>query len=277
MEIGIGLPATIPGLKGDELIAWARRAEERGFSSLATIDRLVYPNYEPLIAHAASAAVTERIRLVTDVLLLPVRRNAALTAKQAATLHNLSGGRHVLGLAVGARQDDYEAAEVPFSGRGRRFERMLGEMREAWAGDEIGPEGTPPVLVGGSVDAAFDRAARYGDGWTLGGGTPEQFREGLEKLRAAWERQGREGKPRTMALCYYALGDDPQGKADRYLKHYYAYLGEHAEDVASSAATDPDTCRAYAQAFDDAGADELVFFPCATETEQVDLLADAVL
>jgi alkanesulfonate monooxygenase SsuD/methylene tetrahydromethanopterin reductase-like flavin-dependent oxidoreductase (luciferase family) len=229
------------------------------------------------VALAAAAAVTERIRLLTDVLLLPMRQNAVLMAKQAATLQNLSGGRLVLGLAVGAREDDYTAAGVPFEDRGRRFEQMLGQMREAWSGDEIGPDGTPAVLVGGSVDAVFERAARYADGWTLGGGTPEQFTEGLEKLRAAWEREGRDGRPRAIALCYYALGDDPQGKADAYLKHYYTYLGEHADDVASSAATDAETCRAYAQAFEDAGADELIFFPCSTETEQVDLLADAVL
>ena len=63
MEVGIGLPATIPGVERRQLLEWARRAEARGFSSLGTIDRIVYPNYESLIALAAAAAVTERIGL----------------------------------------------------------------------------------------------------------------------------------------------------------------------------------------------------------------------
>lgn len=86
MDIGIGLPATIPGVDRQSLLGWARQAEERGFSSLGVIDRIVYPNYEPLIALAAAAAVTERVRLLTDILIVPYRVNAALVAKQAATI-----------------------------------------------------------------------------------------------------------------------------------------------------------------------------------------------
>ncbi|MGZ5338014.1 MAG: LLM class flavin-dependent oxidoreductase, partial [Thermoleophilaceae bacterium] len=75
MEIGIGLPTTIPGVKGSEVIEWAKRAEDAGFSCLGTIDRLVYANYEPFIALAAAAAVTERIALTTAIAILPYRLN----------------------------------------------------------------------------------------------------------------------------------------------------------------------------------------------------------
>ena len=93
MDIKIGLPNTVPGTEGRRLIDWAKNAEEAGFSTLGTIGRLVYPNYEELMALAVAAAVTSRIRLTTSVLLAPLYTNTALFAKQAASLDRLSGGR----------------------------------------------------------------------------------------------------------------------------------------------------------------------------------------
>ena len=285
MDVGIGLPATISGVQGGQLLEWARRAEARGFSTLGTIDRLVYGNYEPLIALAAAAAVTERIRLATTIMIAPYRANGALVAKQAASVHQLSGGRLVLGAAVGGREDDFTAAGADFHARGRHFDEMLDEWQRIWAGESFGTAGAigpvpdagpPPVLVGGRVDVAFERAARHA-GWAMGGGTPDQFTEGAAKLRAAWEAAGREGKPRTLALAYYALGPDAKAAADGYLLDYYGFLGEAASMVAGSAATDAATVKGYVEAFRQAGCDELVLFPCDPDPGQVDLLADAVL
>src|SRR5918992_2350027 len=125
MDIGIGLPNSVRGVDRAGIVEWARRAEDAGFASLGTIDRLVYPSYESLIALAAAAAVTDRIRLVTDILLAPLHRNTALLAKQAATLNSLSEGRLVLGMAPGARADDYEVSGVEMRVRGRIFDRQL--------------------------------------------------------------------------------------------------------------------------------------------------------
>ena len=110
----------------------------------------------------------------------------------------------------------------------------------------------------------------------MGGGAPDQFREGADQVRAAWQEAGREGEPRLMALAYFALGDQAEAAANGYLRDYYAFLGDYAGMVADSAATDADTVRAYVQGFTDAGCDELVMFPCDPDPGQVDLLADAL-
>jgi alkanesulfonate monooxygenase SsuD/methylene tetrahydromethanopterin reductase-like flavin-dependent oxidoreductase (luciferase family) len=150
MDVGIGLPNAVPDTEGRTLVDWARRADEAGFSTLGTIGRLVYPNYEELIALTAAAAVTSRIRLTTSILLAPLHSNTALFAKQAASLDRISGGRLVLGLGIGGREDDFAASGLTMAGRGRRFDEQLIEMQRIWAGEgrgDIGPIGPPPARV----------------------------------------------------------------------------------------------------------------------------------
>lgn len=281
MDVAIGLPATIPGVGRDAVLDWARRADARGFSSLGTIDRIVYGNYEPLIALAAAAGVTERIRLATTIMIAPYRANGALVAKQAASLDRISNGRVTLGVAVGGRKDDFEVSGVDFHRRGRLFDEMLEEWRGIWAGEAgIGPapaNGRPRLIIGGTADAAYERAARYGDGWIMGGGPPDRLPGAIEKATAAWQAAGRDGKPLIMALAYFALGENAKAAAQGYLHDYYAFTGEEiAGAIAGSAATDADTVRAYRDAFAANGCDELFFIPCDPDPGQVDLLADAI-
>ncbi len=279
MEVGIGLPSTIPGAGRDELLEWARRAEARGFSTLGTLDRIVYPGHDPLIALTAAAAVTERIRLMTAILLAPTRANGAVLAKQAATLDVLSGGRLVLGVAVGRREDDFQAVGVDFDARAQILDEMLERLGRIWDGEgDIGPPtpaGRPELILGGLVGPAFRRAARHGAGWTGGNCTPDDLRRGIERLLAAWEAAGREGTPRTLAQPYYALGDRAEAAVEHSLRDYYG-PGDYTDSIVARAATDAETVRENVRAYAEAGCDELIFFPCDANPDQVDLLADAL-
>lgn len=288
LDIGIGLPSTNPGVTRGQLLSWARRAEERGFHSVGTIDRLVWPGLEPMVALGAAAAVTERIRLVTDVLLALLRGNGAMLAKQAATLDALSNGRLTLGLGLGGRDDDLEAAGISTRHRGQLMDEVLIEMKEIWAGEKrgfdggIGPPpvraGGPELLIGGYVEASVRRAARFGDGFTIGGLPPDGAAHLAGLAKQAWADAGREETPRVMALCYFALGDGARQAADGYLKRYYAIAGEEgANQVAQGAAVDDGMAQRYRDAYAQAGVDELIYFPCSPDPGQVDLLADAVL
>jgi alkanesulfonate monooxygenase SsuD/methylene tetrahydromethanopterin reductase-like flavin-dependent oxidoreductase (luciferase family) len=286
MDIGIGLPNTVPGTEGRRLVDWAKDAEEAGFSTLGTIGRLVYPNYEELIALAAAAAVTSRIRLTTSVLLAPLYANTALFAKQAASLDRLSGGRLVLGLGLGGRDDDYSASALPTAGKGRRLDQQLTEMKRIWSGENygfagaIGPEpvrpGGPELILGGAAEASFRRVALLGDGWIMGGGTPEMFAQAAAAVDQAWAEAGRPGKPRKLSLAYFALGPEARGHADSYLLDYYGFLGDIARQIAAGAAVSTEMVKGYAAAFEAAGCDELIFVPTTASPDQVTLLAAAV-
>jgi len=287
MDVGIGLPNAVPGTAGPTLIDWARRAEQAGFSTLGTIGRLVYPSYEELTALSAAAAVTERIRLTTGVLLAPLYTNAALLAKQAASLDALSAGRLVLGVGLGGRDDDFAASGLSTSGRGRRLDEQLATMKRIWAGEgtaggpeAIGPPparaGGPELIIGGHGPAAARRAVRFGDGWIMGGGTPQMFAEGAASVDKAWQEAGKPGRPRKLSLAYFALGPNAREAADGYLLRYYGFLGDMARQIAQGAAVGPDMVRGYISAFEQSGCDELILDPCSSDPAQVELLAEAV-
>jgi alkanesulfonate monooxygenase SsuD/methylene tetrahydromethanopterin reductase-like flavin-dependent oxidoreductase (luciferase family) len=285
MEVGIGLPNAIAGTTGKQITDWAQAADEAGFSTLGTIDRLVYDSYEPISALSAAAAVTERIGLATDVMLGPLRQNPAMVAKQILSLDALAGGgRAVLGIAAGAREDDYEISGLDMSGRGKWMDSAVEKIRAILDSDgelesKVGPRphgDGPTLLVGGSVHAAFERAAKFGDGWTQGGAGPDQFKEDAANLEEAWKKQGRDGGPYKMALVYFSLGPDAQKNAEHDLADYYTWLGEEtAQMIVDSAAKDPDTVKQYMAGFEAAGCDELILFPCSSDPEQVQLLAEA--
>jgi probable F420-dependent oxidoreductase len=284
MDIGIGLPNPVPGTPGRTLVEWARKAEQRGFSGLATIDRIAYPSYESLITLAAAAAVTERIGLVTNVLLGPTR-NPILLAKEAASVDQLSQGRLVLGLGVGGREDDFLATGQDFRTRGRRWDHDLDVMHRAWKGELVEgaqrpvtpkptrPEGVP-LLIGGMNDRAIERVVKWGIGWTVGGAPPEQGAPFAERIRTAWKEAGRDGQPRIVGLTYFSLGDRALETATSYLTDYY---GDFGGQIAQFIPKDAQALKDTVERFADFGFDEVFADPVSSDLRQIDLAADVVL
>lgn len=281
MEIGLGLPNAIRGVDAATLLDWAREGDRGGFSTVATTDRIVYPSYESLTVLAAAAAVTERCRLTTAILLAPLRETALL-AKQAASVDRLSGGRLTLGLAVGARPDDFRATGADHGRRGATLDAQLGELRRIWQGERrgiaggIGPEpvnpGGPPIVLGGHSPRAVARAAKHGDGWISGSGGPGMFAGGAAAFRAAWEKEGRQGRPRLLGLAYFSLGPDARENAAAYVNDYYGFAPPYAAQVLSHVAVGEARVAATLGAFAQAGCDELILAPCSADVEQVKLL-----
>ena len=287
MQIGVGLPGMIPGTKGEQIVEWARRADAGPFSSLASLDRLIYRNYEPLIMLAAAAAVTQRVRLMSTVLIAPLR-NPAFLVKQAASIDALSHGRLTLGLGVGARDDDYRAAGVNFHTRGRQLNTQLKLMKQAWSGEPLsadtGPivptpfrSSGPELLIGGYSPEAIRRMARWGDGYIAGGGAgPAQIQEILPKIMEAWHAANRPGSPRVVAAFYCALESDGAGRAGAYIRDYYGFLGPRAEAMVNALPLTAEAIRDKIKLYAAAGVDELILWPCIPDPDQVNGLADIV-
>jgi alkanesulfonate monooxygenase SsuD/methylene tetrahydromethanopterin reductase-like flavin-dependent oxidoreductase (luciferase family) len=278
MNIGVGLPTSTPESNGELLFEWARRADAGPFSSLGVVDRVAYQNYEPFTALAGAAAVTQRVRLATMVVIAPLR-NTALLAKQAASLDSLSGGRLTLGLAVGARGEDYEAAQVESRGRGRRFGEQLETLRDIWEEGKIGPTPKAPgpqLLVGGSSGEALARMARYADGYMHGGGPPRAFAGAIAKALAAWSDLGRPGRPLLWGMGYFALGNGTAEAGAAYLRQYYGFTGPFAEKIAAGNLTSPGAIADFIRGYEDAGCDELVLFPTVSSIDQVNRLAEVI-
>lgn len=277
MRVGVGLPAGIPGASGELVLEWARRADEGPFSSLGVVDRLVYDSFDPLITLATAAGTTTRITLATTIITGPLHSDALL-AKMAASLDALSGARLVLGLAVGARREDYVAAGIDYRGRGKRLTEQLITLREAWEEGAICPHpGTsrgPALLIGGLSDAGYARMSRYADGYVHGGGPPRAFARAADKARAAWRDAGRPGRPQLWAQGYFALGDEQEVERGRlYMRNYYAFVGPFAERIAAEMLTTPQAIAQFLRGYEEAGCDELVMFPALAGIEQLERLA----
>ncbi|MEU3982313.1 LLM class flavin-dependent oxidoreductase [Streptomyces sp. NPDC026672] len=286
MRFGVGLPNAVAGVTRGRLLERAVRAEELGASTVACVDRLVYPSWETMTTLAAAAAVTERVGLLAGVLVAPLRTNTPLLAKQAATVDVLSEGRLTLGLGVGRRPDDYELSGADFRRRGAVLDAQLDTLGQVWRESGAGTPGAvgpapydrargPRVLIGGQSEATLRRLEKHGEGWIaaagLGGWTGALAF--AERVRETWEKAGRPGHPRMVATVYAAGGPDPRSRARECIRHYYSFLGTaEADELAGHVLTDHAGLMKARDELVAAGFDEMILLPTSDEPDDLDPL-----
>lgn len=237
MKVGVNLINFGPGAAPETLARWAALAETLGYHFLMISDHVAStpdveaaypaPFYDPFVTLGWLAGRTERIELGTTVVILPYR-HPLLTARMAANLDQLSGGRLIFGVGAGWARDEFAALGVPFEQRGAITDDDLAVIAAFWAADELAYAGTtvataprplraprPPLWVGGNGAAAWRRAARYGDAWHPINIRVDWLREvGLPGLQAAARAEGRP----VPALCpriRLRLTDEPLDDATR--------------------------------------------------------------
>jgi probable F420-dependent oxidoreductase len=222
MKLGICLPHYGRPIEVGRILEVARRAEERGLDSIWVTDHVIVPRdleiiyrdsmLDPLAVLSWLAGITQRIALGTSVVILPYRSPIPV-AKLLASVDVLSGGRLIVGAAVGWMEGEFAALGVPIKERASRSDEALELFRTLWTqeypavqtkryrleGLKASPmplqKPRPPLLIGGSSEGAYRRVARYGDGWHASSMHQEAFRKGQEAVLRHWVEAGREGTP----------------------------------------------------------------------------------
>jgi probable F420-dependent oxidoreductase len=247
MQLGIHLPHAGEQATPALIRRHAMRAEALGFADVWVSEHIIVPRkefprsplfYDPVVTLSYAAAVTERVRLGTTVLVLPMRHPLPL-AKELASLHNLSNGRLILGAGVGWLEPEFAALGVPFKERGRRMDEGIAMMRAVWSQDPVTfrtkyipsnivemtmmpqPFSRIPLWIGGSSDAALKRTGRIADGWHGSRETPQEAAPIVKRLRAE-----RPGADFTISMRTHWDGKDAGELRDR-LAAYEAVGVQH--------------------------------------------------
>jgi probable F420-dependent oxidoreductase len=247
MQLGIHLPHAGEQATPALIRRYAIRADALGFDDVWVSEHIIVPRkefprsplfYDPVVTLSWVAAVTQRVKLGTTVLVLPMRHPLPL-AKELATLQNLSDGRLILGAGVGWLEPEFAALGVPFQERGRRMDEGIAMMRAVWTQDPVTfeakyipskivdmtmlpqPISRIPLWIGGSSDAALKRTARIADGWHGSRETPEEAAPIVRRLRAE-----RPGADFTISMRTHWNGKDRGELKDR-LDAYEAVGVQH--------------------------------------------------
>ncbi|MEM9176808.1 MAG: LLM class flavin-dependent oxidoreductase [Myxococcota bacterium] len=290
MEVGVGLPTNLRGTSRDLVLEWSRRAEQAGFASLCMGERLTYAGYDWVLSLTAAASVTNTIRLLSNVIILPIHP-VGVVAKQALSLDDYSGGRFSLGVGLGTPLDDYDVAPAPRAGRGQRFEESLRTLRALFKGESlvegtraIGPApvrpGGPEILLGSNGHKALRRVGPFCDGavtWSFSA-DPAEARAMFDVAEASWREANREGRPRLVCGCYYAAGPRPAEDLEAYFREYYPNVlpGQVEQLLKAVRTVTPDAIRDTVARFEDIGCDEFIFVPTTPDLAHLDGLAEIV-
>jgi alkanesulfonate monooxygenase SsuD/methylene tetrahydromethanopterin reductase-like flavin-dependent oxidoreductase (luciferase family) len=292
MEIGMNLPAMVPGWNRDDVLGWCRAIDAGPYSSLAVGERINFPNPAAMVALSAAAAVTERVRIMPYVMILPMRNEVGI-AKEFATLDVISGGRLCLGVGAGAREEDYLAMGAPFGKRRlSQLQEQVATMRRVWQ-DEIVVDGPllpvgpapaqpngPEVLVASLSETAIRHVSRWADGLAgfSFGPSIEEIDRTFDFARNAWAEHGRDKAPRLVASFFFALGSDARGQLDRYLERYLNFMGKDvARALKGAVATDSaQKLRDTVKRIEDTGADEVSLVPTTWDIEELERVGEAL-
>ncbi len=291
MDVGVALPTMAADYSRSTTIEWARRIDDGPFSSISCGERITFRNQEVLVVNAAAAALTERVRVFVNLVVLPFHP-VPLVAKQLATLDVLSGGRLTVGVGVGGREHDYLAAGSAFERRHERLDEGVAELRRIWAGgapfdggDPVGPvpvqHGGPPILAGAMGPKGLARAAAWADGVSGFALTADgdEMAAAVTAARAAWDDAGRTEPPRLVSGCFSVLGTaDDRGVLQAFTYDYLAIFGTR---LARSLADDAPvwTVDRLRRALDDAeaaGVDEFILVPGTTDPACAEAFAAVV-
>jgi alkanesulfonate monooxygenase SsuD/methylene tetrahydromethanopterin reductase-like flavin-dependent oxidoreductase (luciferase family) len=287
------MPVMEPDLDATALKNWARAIDEGPFSSLCWGERIAFENPDSLTLLGALAAWTDRVRLVTTVI-VPQLHDPVMLAKGLATGDMLCGGRLTVGIGVGGRHEDYRAVGAdPKVQTMRGMAERVAVMKRVWAGEKItdsllpvGPapvqSGGPPLLVGSIGPKTIRSAAAWAGG--LAGTTLDldvaKQNELFDVARAAWAQAGKP-KPHLMTSFWFAFGSPQQarGQVHRHLRRYMTWIpAEYVDAMAPMTgwAGSEDELVAVLRKFEEIGTDEVQLIPTSSDVEQLRRAADVV-
>jgi alkanesulfonate monooxygenase SsuD/methylene tetrahydromethanopterin reductase-like flavin-dependent oxidoreductase (luciferase family) len=288
VKFGINGPY-MSGTNREILLEWFRRVDQGPFATLGTGERVLWPQIEQQAFLAAAAAVTHRVQILANIMVLPMHA-PILLAKRLASIDVISGGRLTLGVGAGGREDDYRAADMPFRDRWQAIDDSVDVLQRCWRGelpwagasDPIGPKpvrpGGVPLYTSASGPKSLLRAAQWADGWIGAMMTLERepMRTEVQRHRDAWDQAGRSDTPYMINSAWFYLGDN----AEQHLSDTAAaYVGLPPGSPSPFGENPLHSATAVKQAVEDckeAGFDELIFVPLNDDIGQLDLLEDAL-
>jgi probable F420-dependent oxidoreductase len=298
VRFGFGIPQVVDGSHLDVagLRSMLMATEELGFHSAWIMDQplTTAPALEPITTLGYAVAVTESVRLGTAVVLTALRQPVQL-AMELATLDQLSGGRLIVGVALGDRTDFYPAFGISASHRVARFMEGLELLKRLWTEESVTFTGRfwqaerltaqpkpvqrphPPIWFGGRSKPAIDRAVRNGDGW-IGAGisTVDQFKEQASLVRATLDAMGRDPATFTVAKrLYIAVSTDRERSLERMRAWSKVFYGDTNMADQAAVVGDLDFCMRKLSEVRDSGADLIVLNPVFDVVNQMQLLAGA--